>query len=136
MIQLLLGSSGGAKQSKPGLRCIRGKMSEGRIPTLRGGVSVALRVPWCASKVLRSVSTDVGCASIDVGCTSTDVGCASTDVGCALIDVGCASIDVGERDSIRCASETRQDTITDHTGDKDPYIQWTHCEHIVSTDNM
>ena len=22
------------------------------------------------------------------------------------------------------------------TGDKDPYTQWTHCEHIVSTDNM
>ena len=24
----------------------------------------------------------------------------------------------------------------DHTGDKDPYTQWAHCEHIVSTDNM
>ena len=23
-----------------------------------------------------------------------------------------------------------------NTGDKDPYTQWTHCEHIVSTDNM
>ena len=23
-----------------------------------------------------------------------------------------------------------------HTGDKDPYTQWAHCEHIVSTDNM
>ena len=22
------------------------------------------------------------------------------------------------------------------TGDKDPYTQWAHCEHIVSTDNM
>ena len=58
-------------------------MSEGKIPTLRGGVSVALRVPQCASKVLWSVS----------------------------IDVGCASIDVGERDSIGCASKTRRDSI-------------------------
>ena len=24
----------------------------------------------------------------------------------------------------------------EHTGDKGPYIQWAHCEHIVSTDNM
>ena len=23
-----------------------------------------------------------------------------------------------------------------YTGDKDLYTQWTHCEHIVSTDNM
>ena len=23
-----------------------------------------------------------------------------------------------------------------NTGDKDPYTQWTHCEHIVSADNM
>ena len=57
-------------------------MSEGKIPTLRGGVLVALRVPQRASKVLWSVS----------------------------IDVRCASIDVGERDSIRCASEMRQDS--------------------------
>ena len=65
-------------------------MSEGKIPTLRGGVSVALRVPRHASKVLRSVSRGVECASIDVGC---------------------ASIDVSERDSIRCASEMRRDTV-------------------------
>ena len=25
--------------------------------------------------------------------------------------------------------------IPHHTGDKDPYTQWTHCEHIVNTDN-
>ena len=59
-------------------------MSEGKIPTLRGGVSVTLKVPQRALKVLWSVS----------------------------IDVGCTSIDVGERDSIRCASETRQDTVS------------------------
>ena len=58
-------------------------MSEGKIPTLRGGVSVALRVPRHALELLRSVS----------------------------IDVGCTLIDVGERDSIRCASETRWDTV-------------------------
>ena len=85
MIQLLLGLSGSAKQSETGPRRIRGKTSEGKIPTLRGGVLVALRVPRRASKVLWSVSTDVGCALIDVG----------------------------ERDSIRCASETRQDSGSD-----------------------
>ena len=82
MIQLLLGSSGGAKQSETGPRCIRGKMSEGKIPTLRGGVSVTLRVPRCASKVLWSVSRGVGCASRDVS----------------------------KRDGIRCASEMRWDS--------------------------
>ena len=61
-------------------------MSEGKIPTLRGGVLVASRVAWRTSKVLQSVSGGAGCASRDVG----------------------------ERDSIRCASKTRRDNGSPH----------------------
>ena len=33
-------------------------------------------------------------------------------------------------------SERLSEANSPVTGDKDPYTQWAHCEHIVSTDNM
>ena len=49
--------------------------------------------------------------------------------------VGAVSSQIGVNMSFDQSDLDHVNTVAD-TGDKDPYIQWAHYEHIVSTDNM